>query len=548
MNVLWIMCDQLRHDYLGCTGHPRIRTPNIDALAADGVLFSQAYVQSPICGPSRMSAYTGRYVRSHGSTTNASPLRVGEPTLGDHLDEIGVDAVLLGKTHMNADTEGMRRLGIAVDSPTGVRSAECGFRPLVRDEGVHSEPADPDIEYFAHLRAHGLEADNPWEAFANSAQDDNGETVSGWFLRHARKPARVPAHLSESAFLTDRALDFLADVQKGRPWVCHLSYIKPHWPYIAPAPYHAMYGAEDVIPAVRTEPERADRHPVLEAFRAERYALAFSREEVRQTVIPTYMGLITAIDDQIGRIVRYLKDSGRYQTTMIIFTSDHGDYLGDHWMGEKQLFHDPSVRVPLIVRDPRPAADGTRGKVCDALVEMIDIAPTLLDFHGAAPREHVLEGCSLLPLIEGRGRSGRSHVFSEYHYAEDRACWGLGHPIPTSMARMVSDRRWKLMQFEHAPPLLFDREADPDELHDLAESPEHRDVLEQLHECLFRWARNPRSNICTPLAVLEDYGDRMRHYDECAMQGFVIGYWDETELDDEKRKRTAYEAARGSLG
>ena len=217
MNVLWIMCDQLRHDYLGCTGHPHIRTPNIDALADDGVLFSQAYVQSPICGPSRMSAYTGRYVRSHGSTTNASPLRVGEPTLGDHLDEIGVAAVLLGKTHMNADTEGMRRLGIAVDSPIGVRSAECGFRPLVRDEGVHPEPADPDTEYFAHLRAHGLEADNPWEAFANSAEDDNGETVSGWFLRHARKPARVPAHLSESAYLTDRTLDFLGNVEEGTP-------------------------------------------------------------------------------------------------------------------------------------------------------------------------------------------------------------------------------------------------------------------------------------------------------------------------------------------
>ncbi len=258
------------------------------------------------------------------------------------------------------------------------------------------------------------------------------------------------------------------------------------------------------------------------------------------------MGLIAEVDDQIGRIVRYLKDSGRYQTTMIVFTSDHGDYLGDHWMGEKQLFHDPSVRVPLIVRDPRSAADGTRGKVSHALVEMIDIAPTLLDFYGAAPREHVLEGCSLLPLIEGRGGSGRNHVFSEYHYAEDRAGWGLGHPIATSMARMVADRRWKLMQFEHAPPLLFDREADPDEVHDLATSPEHRGVLEQLHECLFRWARNPRSNICTPLDVLEDYGDRMRHYDECAMQGFVIGYWDEAELDHEKRKRTAYEAARNS--
>src|ERR1700712_5316867 len=112
-NVLWIMCDQLRHDYLGCTGHPTLKTPNIDAMAARGVSFSKAYVQSPICGPSRMSFYTGRYMRSHGSHWNGWPLRVGEPTLGDHLKKIGVRNVLVGKTHMAPDLEGLKALGIA---------------------------------------------------------------------------------------------------------------------------------------------------------------------------------------------------------------------------------------------------------------------------------------------------------------------------------------------------------------------------------------------------------------------------------------------------
>ena len=111
-NVLWIMCDQLRSDYLSCYGHPHLHTPNIDALAARGVRFSRAYVQSPVCGPSRMSSYTGRYMRSHGANWNRFPLRVGEPTLGDHLAELGVRTVLVGKTHMQADVEGMRRLGI----------------------------------------------------------------------------------------------------------------------------------------------------------------------------------------------------------------------------------------------------------------------------------------------------------------------------------------------------------------------------------------------------------------------------------------------------
>src|SRR5688572_16056997 len=104
-NILWIMCDQLRGDYLSCAGHPYLKTPNIDRLAARGVRFDHAYVQSTICGPSRMSAYTGRYVRTHGSTWNGVPLKVGEPTLGDHLRELGVRCVLAGKTHMKADTE-----------------------------------------------------------------------------------------------------------------------------------------------------------------------------------------------------------------------------------------------------------------------------------------------------------------------------------------------------------------------------------------------------------------------------------------------------------
>ncbi len=136
-NILFIMADQLRFDYLGCAGHPTIKTPNIDKLAARGVRFDRAYVQSPICGPSRMSFYTGRYVHSHGSTWNNIPLKVGEMTLGDHLRPLGMDAVLCGKTHMAADREGMERLGLDPDSLIGARVAECGFDIWDRLDGLH---------------------------------------------------------------------------------------------------------------------------------------------------------------------------------------------------------------------------------------------------------------------------------------------------------------------------------------------------------------------------------------------------------------------------
>ena len=138
MNVLWIMADQLRWDYLSCYGAGHISTPNLDRLAARGVRFNRAYVQSPICGPSRMSFYTGRYVRSHGATWNGFPLRVGEPTLGDHLREIGVTSTLVGKTHMRADEEGMRRLGIEPESTIGALVSECGFEVFVRDDGTNA--------------------------------------------------------------------------------------------------------------------------------------------------------------------------------------------------------------------------------------------------------------------------------------------------------------------------------------------------------------------------------------------------------------------------
>ena len=199
------MCDQLRHDYLGCTGHPTLTTPNIDAMAKRGVRFSNAYVQSPICGPSRMSFYTGRYMRSHGSHWNGWPLRVGEPTLGDHLKKIGVRNVLVGKTHMAPDIEGLKALGIAPDSIIGVHVSECGFEPYERDDGLH--PINrPRPRYDTYLREQGFDAPNPWEHWANSGADDDGELQNGWLLVHADKAARDSGRAFRDA-LHDAARD-----------------------------------------------------------------------------------------------------------------------------------------------------------------------------------------------------------------------------------------------------------------------------------------------------------------------------------------------------
>jgi arylsulfatase A-like enzyme len=539
-NVLFIMCDQLRWDYLSCAGHPTLQTPNIDRLAARGVRFTNCYVQSTVCGPSRMSAYTGRYMRSHGSTQNGIPLRVGEPTIGDHLREIGVRTALIGKTHMVADREGMERLGIDPKSIIGVHVAQCGFEPYERDDGLHpSTDYDPDPAYDRYLRDLGYDDENPWEHFANSGEGDDGEDFNGWLLTHADKAARIPEEHSETPYMTRRAMRFIEEAEaRGENWCAHLSYIKPHWPYIVPAPYHAMYGASDVQPPVRSEAERLDPHPVLAAFQAERYSVNFSRDEVREKVIPAYMGLIRQIDDQMGVLFEFLDARGLFENTLIVFTSDHGDYLGDHWLGEKYMFHDVSVKVPMIVYDPSTEADATRGTTRDDLVEMIDMAPTFLDWFGGAPRPHVLEGRSVLPMLRDRWQSnGRYYAFSEYDYSGERARLALDLPVSDCRLFMVMDGCHKLVTGPGVPPMLFNLDEDPDELVDRGRDPAMADTIARLETALSHWLQTPANRITASDEWVTSMDEKFPHFDPLIEQGVLIGYWDEAELAEQHRAR-----------
>ena len=282
--------------------------------------------------------------------------------------------------------------------------------------------------------------------------------LDGWLLAHADKPARIPEEHSETPYTTRRAMAFIDEAERdGRPWCLHLSYIKPHWPYIAPSPYHAVHGSGDVLPAVRAAEERADPHPVYAALMAMRAARNFSRDEVRARVIPAYMGLIKQIDDQLGVLFRFLDERQLTERTMIVFTSDHGDYLGDHWLGEKDFFHDCAVKVPLIVVDPRPYADAARGTASDALVEAIDLVPTFVEYFGGEAKPHVLEGRSLTPLLRGEAPARwRQHIFSEYDYAMLEARLTLNQPIGDCRLFMVFDGHWKYVHATGFRPMLFD--------------------------------------------------------------------------------------------
>ena len=491
MNILFIMYDQLRFDYLGCAGHPHLETPNFDRVARMGVRFTNAYCQSPICGASRMSFYTGRYVSSHGAQFNGYPLRVGEQTLGDHLRKVGMGCWLIGKTHMKVDAEGMARLGLERDSVIGARQAECGFDAWVRDDGLWAEGPDGFYDekrspYNEYLKSRGYPGDNPWAQYANAGVDAEGQIASGWMLTNTDQPANIREEDSETPWLTRQALAFMEEAEG--PWCAHVSYIKPHWPYIVPAPYHAMYGPNHVPAANRSEDERRDTHPVFDAFLSGKVAEAFQREEVRQKVIPAYMGLIKQCDDQLGLILDRLEESGAIKDTMIVLTSDHGDYLGDHWMGEKDFFHDPSVKIPMIVYDPRPEADPTRGTECAQLVESIDLAATFIEAAGAEVPGHIVEGRSLMPWLRGECPDWREVVISEYDYSLRPFGETLVGSSADARLFMVFDGRWKMIHAEGGMrPMLFDLETDPDELNDLARQPGHEDQIARLRGHLAKW-------------------------------------------------------------
>jgi arylsulfatase A-like enzyme len=481
-NVLFIMCDQLRWDHLGCAGHPYLRTPNLDALAARGVRFTQAYVQSGICGPSRMSYYTGRYVSSHGATHNRVPLSIGEVTLGWHLREAGRTLALAGKTHVLPDARGMTRLQLDGQHDLAALLKEGWFTLVDRHDGHHAEP---DSAYAHWLRRQGYDSRDPWTDYVIAVEDEAGRVQSGWKMRHARLPARVREEHSETAYTTDIALDFMR-ARGDQPWVLHLSYVKPHWPYVAPAPYHAMYSANQCLPVSRHADERdAGAHPLLRAWQEEEVSRSFQQDDCIATVRPAYQGLITQLDHHLGRVWEEMERLGRWRDTLVIFCSDHGDYLGDHWLGEKELFHDCVQRVPFLLYDPSPEADGTRGAVDARFVEAIDTVPTILDALALDPAEHLVEGRSLLPLTRGGAPPWRDGVVSELDWTFRGARRRLGHATGQHHAWMLRDARWKYVHWSSGyRPQLFDLAADPEEFHDLGADPAHEAIRARMREGL----------------------------------------------------------------
>jgi arylsulfatase A-like enzyme len=281
-----------------------------------------------------------------------------------------------------------------------------------------------------------------------------------------------------------------------------------------------MYSPSQISPLHRDDSEKINAHPVYEAFMNTEVSKTFSKKEVRETVIPGYMGLIKQIDDNLGRLFKFLEKNGKMDDTMIVFTSDHGDYLGDHWLGEKEFFHEQCVKVPLIIYDPSESTNKTRGTRNNRLVEAIDLLPTFLDATENTSSQHRLEGKSLLPMLQGKNQKNwRNAVFSEIDYAfyHQREFLNLGPH--DARAYMIRTYKWKYVYFKGFLPQLFDLTKDPAEFHDLGQLSEYKEVRNELKDILLQRLIN-RKNLVT-------FNEEriLKQRDDSSEGGVMIGVW-----------------------
>ena len=456
LNILFITADQWRGDCLSALGHPMVKTPHLDALAADGVLFANHFANAAPCGPSRATLHTGMYLQNHRSGTNGTPLDARHTNWALEAGRIGYDPVLFGYTDTANDPRELQD-----DSPW-LRTYE-GPLPGIRPVCMMGTWPTPWTDW---LSANGYEV-----------PDD---------IRHAYG-VRAPG-----------------------PFIAHLSLLRPHPPFVAPKPYSSMYDPAEVPGFVRagTREEEGDQHPWLAHQLSRKLYTCPDDEKKLRRMKAVYYGLMSEVDDALGRVFASLKELGLWDNTLIVFTSDHGEQMGDHWLLGKGGYFDASYRIPLIIRDPRPAADAERGKVVRSFTENVDIMPTMLDLIGAETPVQC-DGASLRPFLEGpeTPASWRRQAHWEFDFrdpADDTAEKKLGLTLHQCTMNIIRDDRFKYVHFTHLPPLFFDLEKDPHEMVNRANDPAYLPLVLDYAQKLLSWRMNHDEQTLTHIALTDD--------------------------------------------
>ncbi len=488
--VLLISADQWRGECLSAVGHPMIKTPNLDALAAESVLFKRHYTVCAPCGPSRTSLLTGMYLMNHRSGRNGTPLDARHTNLALEARKAGFDPTLFGYTDTSQDPR------TRVPGDPALRTYE-GVMPGFT---VGMQLPDHMAPWIADLKAKGYRFHGRTDVY-KPRQDVPLPAGRG----HNYLPTIFTAADSETTFMADTVLKWLS-VRQDQDWFVHCVFLRPHPPVIAPEPYNAIYDPADIsLPQRKATPaEEAAQHPHLKLWidaLAGRSGydehnpnnLVHMDELNLRQMRATYYAMITQVDDQIGRLIAHLKETGEYDNTLIVFTCDHAEMGGDHYTWGKETYFEQSFHIPLIIHDPRRAADRARGSQVDLFTESVDIVPTILDWLGRdIPAQ--CDGQSLLPFLEGASPADwrqEVHYEIDFRYTPNLprldAETSLGLKPDECYLTAIRDRHYKYVHFAALPPLLFDMERDPAEMNNLADRPEHAATVLRYAQKMLSW-------------------------------------------------------------
>lgn len=467
-NILLITADQWRGDCLSALGHAAVRTPNIDALAAEGTLFARHYAGAAPCSPARTSLYTGLYQMNHRVCRNGSPLDDRFDNLARMARRAGYDPTLFGYTDISLDP---RTLPPGDPHLTTYEGVLPGFsvRELLPE---HEKP------WLSWLRSRGHEEATSRDVHAARSGDG----------RVSNAPPLYSADETQTAYLTDAFLRWFSE--QDAPWFAHISFLRPHPPFIVPEPYNRLFAPPEPA-AFRRHADR-EAEAALHPFVAYQLSRAKQSDFVHSAVGPlsdwsaddfatlraVYYGMIAEVDAQIGRIVAGLKAAGAWDDTLIVFCSDHGEMAGDHWLFGKGGFFEASYHIPLVIRDPAaPAA--ARGSIIRDFTAAADIMPTLAQKLGQPLLNHQ-DGRSLLPFLAGeQPKTWRDATFWEFDFRDiergvPEAHFGLDSR--RCNLAVLRDDRFKYVHFAGLPPLLFDFADDPDETRDRSRDPAYAAV------------------------------------------------------------------------
>ena len=473
-NILWFCTDQQRFDTIHALGNPHINTPNLDRLVEEGVAFTHAFCQSPICTPSRASFLTGRYPANvRGCMNGNEEWGEGAPLVTALLAESGYDCGLSGKFHL-----------------AGAHGRE---EPRPEDDGYR-------VFHWSH---------DPQDRYPSGHAYADWLAAQGYSLRDLREdPASIPPDLHQTTWCTDRAIEFLSEKRRKGPWLMSVNVFDPHAPFDPPQEYRDRYDSSKLPSPLFQQSDLATQLAIPGDFQNEARP---PQEFNAQDTIASYYAMIELIDENVGRLLAALEETEQRENTVIIFTSDHGEMLGDHGLLLKGCrFNEGLVRVPLIISWPglfpapeepapedSPVSENSNGEendevedspadapedntppapagfVSDALVELVDIAPTLLELAGLS-LPHGMQGRSLLPILRGEAppHQHRDFVRCEYYSALNPHIPGRGQ-YEGSYATMYRDQRHKVVVYHgHEQGELYDLENDPGEFENLWHNPD----------------------------------------------------------------------------